>query len=130
MPEGAWLEGDRLYFARPGQAPQEICRQDEIQLPGQHNVENVLAAAACALLAGAGMAAVQAVATTFTGVEHRLELVAEVGGVRFINDSIATTPDRTAAALDAFTHEVTLIAGGYDKLIPFDQLGMIARRMP
>lgn len=131
LPEGAWLEGDRLYFARPGQAPQEICRRDEIQLPGQHNVENVLAAAACALLAGAGMAAVQAVATTFTGVEHRLELVAEVGGVRFINDSIATTPDRTAAALDAFTHEVTLIAGGYDKLIPFDQLGeLIARRVP
>lgn len=95
----------------------------EIPLAGAHNVSNVLAAlaagAACGVPPGAAWEAVRA----FRGVEHRLEFVREKDGVRFYNDSIATAPDRAEAALDSFDAPIVLIAGGYDKKIPFNGFG-------
>lgn len=95
----------------------------EIPLLGAHNVSNVLAAlaagAACGIPPGPAWEAVRA----FRGVEHRLEFVREKGGARFYNDSIATAPDRAEAALDSFDSPIVLIAGGYDKKIPFNGLG-------
>lgn len=130
VPAGAWLDGDQLMVGGIRRAaPVVLCRRREIQLLGDHNVENVLAAAATAVACGIDLAAVRAVATGFRGVPHRLELVAEGNGVRYYNDSIATAPDRTLAALESFTEPVVLIAGGYDKGIPFDPLGpAICRR--
>lgn len=94
----------------------------EIRIPGVHNVENYLAAMAA--LAGQVAPAVMAqVAREFSGVEHRLELVRERRGVRWYNDSIGTSPSRTLAGLACFPQPVILIAGGYDKQIPFDSLG-------
>lgn len=94
----------------------------DIKIPGVHNIENYMAAA-CAVAGLASEADIDAVARSFGGVEHRIELVRELHGVRYYNDSIASSPTRTIAGLHAFNQSVILIAGGYDKHIPFDVLG-------
>ncbi len=106
-----------------------ICRRGEpvlpvkdILIPGVHNVENYMAAIA----ASEGLVSdetILAFAKTFGGVAHRIELVREVNGVRYYNDSIASSPTRTIAGLRSFAQKVILIAGGYDKNIPYDDLG-------
>ncbi len=100
----------------------EVLKQSDILLPGLHNVENYMAA----MLAVEGLASdedVRAIARSFGGVEHRIELVRVKDGVRYYNDSIASSPSRTIAGLRSFTQKVILIAGGYDKCIPFEELG-------
>jgi UDP-N-acetylmuramoylalanine--D-glutamate ligase len=87
----------------------------ELGVPGAHNVSNALAAVAIALLFGIPPVAIRRGAAAFTGVEHRLERVAELDGVRFINDSQGTQPDAVIAALRAFDGPIVLIAGGRDK---------------
>ncbi len=102
----------------------------DLRVPGRHNVANACAASAAALAVGVGRDSVADVLRTFEGVEHRLECVGSVKGVTFVNDSVATSPDRTAVALDAIEGDIVLIAGGYDKGIPFDDLGRrIAERV-
>ena len=101
---------------------QAVLKQSDILLPGIHNVENYMAA----ILAVDGMVSdedIVYVAKNFGGVEHRIELVRVKDGVRFYNDSIASSPTRTIAGLRSFADKVILIAGGYDKGIPFDELG-------
>ena len=124
------------YFSRKEKLNDGVCFNDgvifhngkpvmtrkDIAIPGLHNVENYMAAIA----AVEGFAAdedVLAVARNFKGVEHRIEFVRELNGVRYYNDSIASSPSRTIAGLHAFEEKVILIAGGYDKHIPFDVLG-------
>ncbi len=104
-----------------------VCSRSELIIPGEHNVQNALAALAAAALRGAGPEAARRVLTTFRGVAHRLELVAEHGGVRYINDSIATTPERTEAALRTLgpAAPLVLILGGYDKGLPFDEMARL-----
>ena len=117
---GVYLEDDTIY--RAGPEPQKLFDRREILLPGLHNVENYMAA----ICATAGMVpdeAAREVARTFGGVEHRIELVREKDGVRFYNDSIASSPSRTIAGLRSFSEKLILIAGGYDKHIPYDVLG-------
>lgn len=95
-----------------------------IAIPGHHNVENYMAA----ILAVEGIAedaVIRKVAAEFGGVEHRIELVRVKDGVKFYNDSIASSPSRTIAGLNSFDKKVILIAGGYDKHIPFDVLGPV-----
>ncbi len=99
-----------------------VMQRKDIAIPGMHNVENYMAAIA-ATEDFATDADVLYVARNFKGVEHRIELVREVDGVRYYNDSIASSPSRTIAGLHAFEEKVILIAGGYDKQIPFDVLG-------
>ncbi len=116
--EAVVLEGDCIaYRGKP------LIPVSDIRLPGWHNVENYMAA--CAALEGWVSARVMAqVAREFAGVEHRLELVRELEGVRWYNDSIASSPTRTLAGLKCFpAQKILLIAGGYDKHIPFDELG-------
>lgn len=129
VPDGAYLAGDRLMVAHSGMAL-EVCRLMDIPLLGRHNVANVLAAVAAADAWGVPVAVMRAAIRAFPGVEHRLERVREVHGVRFYNDSIATTPTGTLAALEAIQQPIWLIAGGYDKGLPFDTLGeAIVRRV-
>lgn len=95
---------------------------NDILIPGVHNIENYMAA----ILAVEGLVddeIVRQVASTFGGVEHRIELVRVKDGVRYYNDSIASSPSRTIAGLRSFPEKVILIAGGYDKKIPYDVLG-------
>lgn len=114
---GAYLRGNTVFH---NQRP--VMDRTDILLPGLHNVENYMAAM-CAVEDFASDADVLAVARTFGGVEHRIELVRTLHGVRYYNDSIASSPSRTIAGLHSFDRKVVLIAGGYDKHIPFDGLG-------
>ena len=126
--------GKTVFFSRQGKAHVciengIICRGGEavlntadILIPGVHNIENYMAAIAMV----EGLVCddtVRHVAATFGGVEHRIELVRIKDGVRFYNDSIASSPSRTIAGLRSFDQKVILIAGGYDKHIPYDVLG-------
>jgi UDP-N-acetylmuramoylalanine--D-glutamate ligase len=120
--DGAYVEGDRVIVAHAGMAT-EVCRLGDIPLLGRHNVANVLAAVAAADAWGVSAAVIRAVIRTFPGVEHRLERVRALHGVSFYNDSIATTPTGTLAALEAIQQPIWLIAGGYDKGLPFQALG-------
>lgn len=97
----------------------------DLAIPGDHNVSNALAAVAVGLLAGLDAAAIRAAATGFRGVEHRLETVAVIDGVRFVNDSQGTQPDAVIAALRAFDPPLILIAGGRDKAIDLSGLSSV-----
>lgn len=99
-----------------------ILRKEDILIPGVHNVENYMAAI-LATQEYVSDADIRHVAAHFRGVEHRIELVREKDGVRYYNDSIASSPSRTVAGLRSFTQKVILIAGGYDKHIAYDELG-------
>jgi UDP-N-acetylmuramoylalanine--D-glutamate ligase len=121
MQAGAFLAGDALIWRRPGVSDAEICRVGEVRLRGRHNLANILAASCLAGAAGADVAAMRGVATTFAGVEHRLEIVRERTGVTWVNDSIATAPERTIAALRSFTEPFVLLAGGRDKNLPWEE---------
>lgn len=115
--KGAWFDGKTVFFdGRP------VMDKESILIPGLHNIENYMAAL-CAVEEYADFEDVVAVAKSFAGVEHRIELVRTLDGVRFYNDSIASSPSRTIAGLHSFGQKVILIAGGYDKQIPFDTLG-------
>ena len=98
---------------------------EELGLPGRHNVSNAMAAVAAALLFGVAPDAIRRAAAAFDGVEHRLETVALVDGVRFINDSQGTQPDAVAAALRAFPAPLVLIAGGRDKGVDLSALAPV-----
>ena len=114
---GVCLEGD--WIVRDGVKVLDV---NEIVIPGVHNIENYMAA----ILAVEGLVdddTIRHVARTFGGVEHRIELVRIKDGVKFYNDSIASSPSRTIAGLKSFQQKVCLIAGGYDKHIPYDVLG-------
>ncbi len=96
----------------------------DIRLPGDHNVENYMAAiAAVGHLVSAQD--ILTVAREFGGVKHRIEFVRQVSGVKFYNDSIASSPSRTLASIRAFDQKVHLLAGGYDKKIPFEDMGQV-----
>ena len=126
--------GTTRFFSRQGSGYVQmegdwICRNGTpvldihtIAIPGVHNIENYMAAIA-AVEGLADDEAIRHVAATFGGVEHRIELVRVKEGVKFYNDSIASSPTRTIAGLKSFTQKVLLIAGGYDKHIPYDVLG-------
>ena len=119
--EGVFLRGEEILCRHNGQE-RRIMTTADIRLPGVHNVENYMAAiAAVEGLVPDGI--IRDFARTFNGVEHRIELVRTYHGVRYYNDSIASSPSRTIAGLRSFPEQVILIAGGYDKHIPFDVLG-------
>lgn len=118
LPAGAWLEGDQLVYNGIS-----FCRRGDVRLRGDHNISNLLAAAAISGATGATREAMGEIATAFTGVPHRLEEVSRLGGVTWINDSIATAPERAIAGLRVFTpgeQTLVLLAGGKDKNLPWD----------
>lgn len=117
---GVYLQDGVIY--RVGPEPVEILKQSEIFIPGIHNVENYMAAI-CAVDGLVSDDDIRAVAREFGGVEHRIELVRVMDGVSFYNDSIASSPSRTIAGLRSFQQKIILLAGGYDKNIPYDVLG-------
>lgn len=127
--DGAFLRGSRAVV-RLGGLEREVFDANRLLIPGSHNVENALAASICLVDAGVAPAHIAEVMREFRGVEHRIEFVRNLDGVRYYNDSIATTPDRTAAALYTLPQPIVLIAGGSDKNLPYDGLGeVIARRV-
>ena len=121
LENGVYLADGVIYRARNGVA-EKVMDSSLILLPGIHNGENYMTAIAVTdgLVSDES---IRHVAQTFGGVEHRIELVRVKDGVRYYNDSIASSPSRTIAGLRSFSEQVILIAGGYDKQIPFDVLG-------
>ncbi|MFB3881601.1 MAG: UDP-N-acetylmuramoyl-L-alanine--D-glutamate ligase [Armatimonadota bacterium] len=106
-----------------------VCRADAVRLRGRHNLANALAALAAAHAAGASLNKADDTLSHFEGLEHRLEVAAVAGGVTYVNDSQATTPDAAVVALEAFPEHVILIAGGRPKVHDFDSLARaIAKR--
>ena len=121
--DGVFLRGDAI-IARHGGCERQVMTVSDIKLPGVHNVENYLAAIA----AVDGMVPDEIIrdfAREFGGVEHRIELIRTRKGVRWYNDSIASSPARTTAGLKSFSQKVILIAGGKDKGIPYEELGPV-----
>ena len=119
---GAFLrkEDGMLCMAEDGVVTPFLAQKD-VKLRGLHNIENLLAAAA-AVWGEVPVEAIRQVGSTFTGVEHRIEPVRTLDGVLYYNDSIGTSPTRTIAGLRSFDRKVILIAGGYDKHIPYEPL--------
>jgi UDP-N-acetylmuramoylalanine--D-glutamate ligase len=125
---GAFLKGDRIVLVQNRE--QEVCRLHDIQLRGDHNVSNVLAA--CALTATMGLepAVMAQVIREFKGVAHRLQWVRELNGVKYYDDSIATAPERLIAGVQAFDEPIVLLAGGRDKHLPWgDAAKLIVERV-
>lgn len=122
VPEnGVYLKDGVICIAENG-VSRELMPADRIRIPGAHNISNVMMAAAI-VQGRCKDSDIIEVAETFGGVEHRIEFVREFEGVRYYNDSIASSPTRTIAGLNSFRQKLILIAGGYDKHIPYDVLG-------
>ena len=114
--EDAYYNDGKLYIY-----DKEVCKKEDIIIKGMHNIENYLAAF-LAVYNEVSLETMKKVAETFGGVAHRCEFVREINGVKYYNDSIASTPTRTLAGLKAFDQPVIVIAGGYDKHVPFEPL--------
>ncbi len=137
--QGAFLRDGAIVFKRSlsgtladklDKSPEEevVVRLEELALPGAHNVENMLAAICVARASGADMEALRHVLRTFSGVEHRLEFVDEINGVKYYNDSKATNPEAASRALDSFSAPIVWIGGGLDRGIDFHELVPLLRR--
>lgn len=118
---GAYLGEDGVLYMNDRKGATAILPMDQIRIPGIHNVENYLAAIS-AVWGEVSRENIVSVAKSFPGVEHRIEFVRELDGVKWYNDSIASSPTRTIAGLNSFHQKIILIAGGYDKKIPFEPL--------
>ncbi|NLE76919.1 MAG: UDP-N-acetylmuramoyl-L-alanine--D-glutamate ligase, partial [Chloroflexi bacterium] len=123
--QGTCLNGGWVTL-RATDGEQPVCPVERIGLRGEHNLDNVLAACAIAAAAGAAPQAMAQAIAAFPGVPHRLELVRERRGVRWYNDSIATSPERALAALRSFHEPIVLLAGGRDKHLPWEALATLA----
>ncbi len=120
---GAWLNDQNEIVMSLNGKDYKVMDASDIKVPGGHNIENYLAAV-CALWGTVGTDIMVQTARAFSGVEHRNEFVRELDGVKYYNDSIGTTPSRTMnGTLKLFDRRIILIAGGYDKKIPFDTFG-------
>jgi UDP-N-acetylmuramoylalanine--D-glutamate ligase len=124
---GACVEGERLFYW-DGSLAEEIVPRSCIRLRGEHNLLNVLAA--CAIGAGTGLPiqAMRAGIAGFSGMPHRLELVRIWRGAEWYNDSIATAPERAMAAIRSFDKPIVLLAGGRDKLLPWDEFAQLVHQ--
>lgn len=123
---GAFVNGGQIIFRQNGQEKPVLSRSD-IQLKGEHNLENVLAAVAITMVAGCTPQQVQQAVKEFRAVEHRLELVATINGVTFYNDSKATNVDATVKALESFPANIHIILGGKDKGSDYTVLNPLLR---
>ena len=127
--DGAFVRDGQIWL-RSGDRETAVCAVADVRLRGAHNVLNVLAATALADAAGVPQQAIAQAIVDFTGVAHRLEPVATIDGVQWINDSIATAPERALAAVDAFSEPLILLAGGRDKEMVWDEWARrVARRV-
>lgn len=119
--KGAYLKNNEIVYCDKDKET-TICKKSDVKLVGMHNIANICTAvSACFDLVS--LESMKDVISNFSGVEHRMEFVREISGVSFYNDSIASSPTRTIAGLKSFKNKVILIAGGYDKNIPYDEIG-------
>lgn len=118
---GAFVKKGRIFVKSLNGRKNSICDVDELKIPGEHNLENALAAAAVCYFSGIKPKVIAEILRTFKGVEHRLESCGRIDGIRFVNDSKGTNPNAAIKALNAVEKPIILIAGGYDKNSDFDE---------
>ena len=127
--DGCYVEDGKIkartIFGKNKTRVLEVIKTSEILLPGKHNLENVCAAVMAAWLCGVSKENIVKVLKAFKGLEHRLELVSEINGVRFYDDSFSTIPETTTAAIEAFSDPEILILGGSSKNSDFKKLGEV-----
>jgi UDP-N-acetylmuramoylalanine--D-glutamate ligase len=123
---GTYLRGDDLYFT-DGETETRLMRRSSVHLRGEHNLLNVLAACAIAAAVRLPVEAMRVGVEGFNGVPHRLEFVRHWGGADWYNDSIATAPERTIAAIRSFDEPIILLAGGRDKDLPWEEFASLVR---
>ena len=128
IPDDGIFVRDGWAVIRYGRLNEKVFRLDALRVRGRHNQANAVAAAAIATACGVSQEAIACAVETFRGVPHRLELVAEVEGVSYYNDSIATTPERALAGIRSFEEPVVLLLGGRDKQLPLAELAAEAMR--
>ena len=126
QPNAAFVREGYLWVKRNGKE-KKLCKASDLNIPGKHNLENALAAAAIAYFSGAGAGPISRTLKTFKGVEHRIEYVRTYKGVRYINDSKGTNPDSTIKAIEATDTPIILIAGGYEKNSDFTEMLQIGK---
>lgn len=127
LSDGAYIDGNSIVLSVKGKTATIPCVSG-IKIPGVHNLQNILAASCAAYLANAHEQHIENTITTFPGLEHRLELVRQINGVQYYNDSKATTPESAMAAVTAFQSPVILIAGGYDKGSDFEEFAGVCAK--
>ena len=127
VPVGAFSKDGKLVLRVQGKDTL-ICNENELQLFGKHNIQNCLAATLLAYAAGAPLTTIQKVLKEFKGVEHRIEPVRTIDGVKYYNDSKATNTDAAIKALEAFDGHLILIAGGHDKMTPLEEFMELAAK--
>lgn len=127
LPAGVFVKNNTIYVRLQGRQ-RKILKTSELGIPGPHNLENALAAIACGILGGVTLASMRETLRKFRGVEHRLELVKKVKGVKYINDSKATNVDSVAKALESFQEKIILIAGGRDKGSSYQPLAKLVKQ--
>ena len=125
--DGSYL-ADGILHMRQRNVDIPLLRRDQIQLRGEHNVMNVLAAFAIGFAAGLPLDAMLSAAEEFKGAAHRMEFIREWNGAKWFNDSIATAPERTIADIRSFTEPLILLLGGRDKNLPWDELAALVRQ--
>lgn len=119
LERGVWMEGDQIIYCDTERIP--ICTTHDMKLLGRHNYENVMAAVAIAMHAGVPVDCVRRAVKDFNAVEHRIEFVREVDGVKYYNDSKGTNPDAAIKAVEAMERPTVVIGGGYDKKSSYDE---------
>ncbi|MDD2215435.1 MAG: UDP-N-acetylmuramoyl-L-alanine--D-glutamate ligase, partial [Eubacteriales bacterium] len=119
---GCFVQGGVIVIRDERGEIHQLCKPDELGIPGAHNLENVLAASAIAFFAGIEPQSIAQTLRMFKGVAHRLEFCGEIKGIRFVNDSKGTNPDASIKAIEAIDGKIILIAGGYDKGSTFTEL--------
>ena len=124
--DGSWFEADKVRV-RSGRRARAVIHRSAIRLRGQHNLANVVMACAISAAAGLPESAMASAIAAFRGVPHRLEIVGQALGATWVNDSIATSPDRTVAGLNSFSEPIVLLLGGREKHLPLDTLQQVAR---
>lgn len=117
--DGVFVDNDEVFYAKYGDV-EKICDVSDVALIGSHNLENVMPAIVIAKELGVSNKDIVAVIKSFKGLPHRLEFTREVEGVKYYNDSFSTTPETSMAAVDSFDEPTVLIAGGYDKLLDYN----------
>ena len=121
---GTYIYKDAIWL-QLGRESLKMLPLEWIQLPGRHNIANVLAACAIGAAASLALPAIQTAIEEFTGIPHRLEFIRNINGADWYNDSIATAPERTMAAIEAFEGPLVLLLGGRDKNLPWDDLAQL-----
>lgn len=121
--QGAWVKNSETIYLRENVNDREISKTKDLTLRGEHNWENICAASLAAHLVGASLETIKNVVEKFPGLEHRLEFVREINGIKFYNDSFSTTSDTAIAAIKSFSQPIILIAGGSEKNADYKELG-------